>query len=117
MTCVCAGEIRGQIGGAGVGLAHLTGAQAGTTDASVGRGYVVANASGVFASLWVSTVGVTAVSLMYRGSAGADVQLSAMPSVTPFVDAAVSLSPQLRSHLRAGHVYFKVFSTGASSGV
>jgi hypothetical protein len=112
-----AGEIRGQIaGGSSVGLAYLSGAQAGTADPSLGRGYVVVNASGVFASLWASTVGITAISLMFQGAGGSDVLLSALPTLTPFVDVPVTLSSPYISHLRAGHVYFKVFTAANPSG-
>ena len=111
------GEIRGQITGANtVGTVHLSGTQAGTADASAGRGLVFVNASGAFVSLWVSTRNITAISLMYKSSSGTGTVVCALPAVARFVDAACALESALVSHLRAGFTYIKVFSATLPGG-
>ena len=111
-----AGEIRGQFSGSRVGITHLSGAQAGTADDSTGRGYVVTNSSGTFVSLSVSTVGISGISLLYRGSDGRAVVMCSFPAVPLILGALCPLNPVLVSHMRAGHAYVTVFTSDLPDG-
>lgn len=110
------GEIRGQLLPPTVGISHLSGAAAGTTDTSVGRGYVVTNASGTFVSLWASAAGVTAISIMYKDAAGAGVVVCTLPPLTNFVDVPCAMDAPTATRLTAGLLYFKISSSTFPSG-
>ncbi len=97
-----------------VGLAHLSGAQAATADPSAGRASIFTNASGIFASLWVTTTGITAVSLMYMGATGTPVVICQLPVMAEFIDAPCGVGVALVPLLRAS--FIEVFSTTLPAG-